>query len=196
MLKYEYLRLYIFVKTFGNVFFFQVFIDDSRDSLLKVGTTFLANESKVTLRFRFERKTFDWNLKSIEFDNGSSIVLLTSKQPIGAQKGLSYFSAGPVIFSNDTIVLKFNNKFQVSHLFLLIFLYTISQLFSIHFIVIPIFLYLCVILIVIVKMFYEQLCIVNIKLNLSIIYKSILKNQQFSNLYYTIKIPLLLIWYK
>jgi hypothetical protein len=71
----------------------------------------------VTLRFRFERKTFNWDLKSIEFDNGSSNVLLTPKQPIGAQKGLSYFSEGPVIFSNETIVLKFNDKFQVSNLF-------------------------------------------------------------------------------
>lgn len=85
--------------------------------MLKVGTTFLVNATKVTLRFRFERITFTWELKSIEYERDNSIVLLTPKQPIGAQKGLSYFSPGPVIFSNDSIVLKFNDKFQVSHIF-------------------------------------------------------------------------------
>ncbi|XP_022182977.1 uncharacterized protein LOC111042614 [Myzus persicae] len=90
-----------------------VYLDDSRESLLKVGTTFLVNATKVTLRFRFERITFTWELKSIEYERDNSIVLLTPKQPIGAQKGLSYFSPGPVIFSNDSIVLKFNDKFQV-----------------------------------------------------------------------------------
>jgi V-type H+-transporting ATPase S1 subunit len=90
-----------------------VYLDDSRESLLKVGTTFSVNGTKVTLRFRFERITFSWELKSIEYENLNSTILLTPKQPIGAQKGLSYFSAGPVIFSNDKIVLKFNDKFQV-----------------------------------------------------------------------------------
>lgn len=90
-----------------------VFLDDSRDSLLKVATTFTANDTKVTLRFRFEKITFLWELKSIEYEHDNSVVLLTPKQQIGAQKGLSYFSAGPVTFSDGSIVLKFNNKFQV-----------------------------------------------------------------------------------
>ncbi|KAL5234550.1 hypothetical protein ACI65C_001960 [Semiaphis heraclei] len=90
-----------------------VYLDDSRESLLKVGTTFLVNDTKITLRFRFERITFTWELKSIEYERDNSVVLLTPKQQIGAQKGLSYFSPGPVIFSNGTIVLKFNDKFQV-----------------------------------------------------------------------------------
>ncbi|XP_060881299.1 V-type proton ATPase subunit S1 [Metopolophium dirhodum] len=90
-----------------------VYLDDSRESLLKVGSTFLVNGTKVTLRFRFERITFSWELKSIEYERDNSIIQLTPKQQIGAQKGLSYFSAGPVIFSNDSIVLKFNDKFQV-----------------------------------------------------------------------------------
>jgi len=90
-----------------------VYLDDSRDSLLKVGTTFSVNNTKVTLRFRFERTTFTWELKSIEYEHDDNTVLLSPKQQIGAQKGLSYFSAGPVIFSNDSIALKFNDKFQV-----------------------------------------------------------------------------------
>jgi len=90
-----------------------VFVDDSRDSLLKVGQMFLVNDTKITLRFRFERTTFTWALKSIEYENAGSAILLTPKIPIGAQKGLSYFTEGPVIFSNDSIVLKFNDKFQV-----------------------------------------------------------------------------------
>ncbi|KAF0762865.1 V-type proton ATPase subunit S1 [Aphis craccivora] len=90
-----------------------VFLDDSRESLLKVGTTFSVNNTKVTLRFRFERLTFTWELKSIEYEHDDITVLLSPKQQIGAQKGLSYFSAGPVIFSNDSIVLKFDDKFQV-----------------------------------------------------------------------------------
>jgi len=85
--------------------------------LLKVGSTFLVNGTKVTLRFRFERITFSWELKSIEYERDSSVIQLTPKQQIGAQKGLSYFSAGPVIFSNDSIVLTFNGKFQVSQIF-------------------------------------------------------------------------------
>ncbi|CAI6368050.1 unnamed protein product [Macrosiphum euphorbiae] len=90
-----------------------VYLDDSRESLLKVGTTFLVNGTKVTLRFRFERITFSWELKSIEYERDSTVIQLSPKQPIGAQKGLSYFSAGPVIFSNGSIVLKFDEKFQV-----------------------------------------------------------------------------------
>ncbi|XP_025203917.1 uncharacterized protein LOC112600817 [Melanaphis sacchari] len=90
-----------------------VYLDDSRESLLKVGTTFSVNNTKVTLRFRFERITFMWELKSIEYEHDDNTILLAPKQQIKAQKGLSYFSAGPVIFSNDSIVLKFNDKFQV-----------------------------------------------------------------------------------
>ncbi|KAL4149639.1 hypothetical protein QTP88_003533 [Uroleucon formosanum] len=90
-----------------------VYLDDSRESLLKVGSTFLVNGTKVTLRFRFEKISFSWELKSIEYERDNSIIQLTPKQPIGAQKGLSYFSAGPVIFSNGSIVLKFYGKFQV-----------------------------------------------------------------------------------
>jgi len=97
--------------------FIFVYLDDSRESLLKVGQTFLVNDTKVLLRFRFERITFSWELKAIEYEHDNIIILLAPKQPIGAQKGLSYFSAGPVIFSNDSIVLKFNGKFQVSHIF-------------------------------------------------------------------------------
>jgi len=85
--------------------------------LLKVGSTFSVNGTKVTLRFRFEKTSFLWELKSIEYERDNSIIQLAPKQPIGAQKGLSYFSAGPVIFSNDSIVLKFYGKFQVSHTF-------------------------------------------------------------------------------
>jgi len=84
---------------------------------LKVGTTFLVNNTKITLRFRFEKTTFTWELKSIEYERDISIIPLKPKQQIWAQKGLSYFSPGPVIFSNDSIVLKFNDKFQVSHIF-------------------------------------------------------------------------------
>jgi len=94
-----------------------VYLDDSRESLLKVGATFLVNGTKVTLRFRFERISFSWELKSIEYEQDNTIIQLAPKQAIGAQKGLSYFSAGPVIFSNDSIVLKFDEKFQVSHIF-------------------------------------------------------------------------------
>jgi len=89
--------------------------------LLKVGTTFSVNNTKVTLRFRFERLTFTWELKSIEYEHDDITVLLSPKQQIGAQKGLSYFSAGPVIFSNDSIVLKFDDKFQVSHKLMLFY---------------------------------------------------------------------------
>jgi len=89
--------------------------------LLKVGTTFSVNDTKVTLRFRFERITFTWELKSIEYEHDDNTVLLTPKQQIGAQKGLSYFSAGPVVFSDGSIVLKFNDKFQVSCIFLMNF---------------------------------------------------------------------------
>lgn len=98
-------------------FFFQVTLDDARENLLKVGTTFFYNEDKITLRFRFERKTFNWELKGIEYENLGSNVMLVPKQPITALKDVSYFSEGPVIFSKDGIVLKFKNKFQVSFIF-------------------------------------------------------------------------------
>lgn len=90
--------------------------------MLKVGQFFLVNETKITLRFRFERTTFTWALKSIEYENAGSAILLTPRNPIGTQKGLSYFSEGPVIFSNNSIVLKFNDKFQVSYISKLILL--------------------------------------------------------------------------
>lgn len=90
-----------------------VFVDDSRDNLLKVGTTFFANNTKTTLRFRFDRTTFSWELKGIEYESIDSSNLLIPQQAITAQMGLSYFAEGPVVFSKDGIVLKFNNKFQV-----------------------------------------------------------------------------------
>lgn len=90
-----------------------VYLDDGRENFLKVGTIFLANDTKITLRFRFDKTTFTWELKTIEYEYLDSIVHLTPKQPITAQLGLSYFSEGPVIFSNNLTVLKFNDKFQV-----------------------------------------------------------------------------------
>lgn len=70
---------------------------------------------KVVLRFCFERTTFTWELKSIECEMGSN-TLLTPQKQISAQMGLSYFSEGPLIFSNGTTILKFNNAFQVSYI--------------------------------------------------------------------------------
>lgn len=90
--------------------------------MLKVGQYFLVNDTKIILRFRFERTTFTWALKSIEYGNEGSAILLTPRSPIGTQKGLSYFSEGPVIFSNNSIVLKFNDKFQVGYILKLILL--------------------------------------------------------------------------
>jgi len=90
-----------------------IFIDDSRDSLLKITKTFAANDTKIILRFRFERTTFTWELKSIEYESMGSNILLFPQSSIGAQKGLSYFSEGPVIFSGNSVVLKFNDSFQV-----------------------------------------------------------------------------------
>lgn len=98
---------------FIMIFCFQVFIDDSRESLLKITKTFAANDTKVILRFRFEKTTFTWDLKSIEYDSSGSNILLFPQNPIGAQKGLSYFSEGPVVFSGNSVVLRFNDSFQV-----------------------------------------------------------------------------------
>lgn len=94
--------------------FFQVFVDDSRDNFLKVATIFLANNTKTTLRFRFDRTTFTWELKGIEYESLGSSSLLLPQQQISAQMGLSYFAEGPVVFSKDGIVLKFKDNFQVS----------------------------------------------------------------------------------
>lgn len=91
--------------------------------MLKVGKTFLANNTKVTLRFRFERSTFNWDLKSIEYENGGASVLLTPKNSVGAQMGLSYFTEGPIVFSNDSIVVTFKDTFQVSYLKLIIHIF-------------------------------------------------------------------------
>jgi len=88
--------------------------------LLKITKTFLANDTKVILRFRFERTTFTWELKSIEYESVGSNDVLFPQSFIGAQKGLSYFSEGPVVFSSNSIVLTFNDKFQVSFIFKLI----------------------------------------------------------------------------
>lgn len=91
-----------------------IFIDDSRESLLKVAKAFSVNGTKIILRFRFEKTTFTWELKAIEYESMGSNVFLLPQSLIGAQKGLSYFSEGPVIFSANSIVLRFNNEFQVS----------------------------------------------------------------------------------
>jgi len=82
--------------------------------LLKVAKTFLVNGTKIILRFRFEKTTFTWELKAVEYESMGSNVFLLPQSLIGAQKGLSYFSEGPVIFSAESIVLRFNDKFQVS----------------------------------------------------------------------------------
>ncbi|VVC31308.1 ATPase, V1 complex, subunit S1 [Cinara cedri] len=86
-----------------------------RDSAIKIGSTFTYNKEKIILRFRFEKTTFTWALKGIEFELGSANVLLEPKnnQTIGAPLGLSYFSKGPVVFTNGSIVLTFNDTFQV-----------------------------------------------------------------------------------
>lgn len=88
--------------------------------MLKIGSTFTHNKIKITLRFRFEKTTFTWALKSIEYETGSTSVLLEPKnnQIIGAPIGLSYFSKGPVVFSNDSTVLTFPDIFQVCYIFL------------------------------------------------------------------------------
>ncbi|XP_050435927.1 V-type proton ATPase subunit S1 [Adelges cooleyi] len=91
----------------------EVILDDSRDSLLKVIKSFLANGTKVTIRFRFEKQSFTWELKNIEFEGLNNNALLSPQNSIGALQDLSYFSEGPVVFSNNSVVLKFNGKFQV-----------------------------------------------------------------------------------
>lgn len=47
---------------------------------------------------------------------GTTTTLLMPQHKIEAQMGLSYFSEGPLIFSNGLTILKFNDIFQVSYI--------------------------------------------------------------------------------
>lgn len=89
-------------------------MDDSRDNLLKFSKTFMGNNSKITLRFRFVKKSFTWQLESIELERtNDKTVFLYPQTAIESQIGMSYFMDGPVVFKNDSIMLSFDGKFQV-----------------------------------------------------------------------------------
>ncbi|XP_050531965.1 V-type proton ATPase subunit S1 [Daktulosphaira vitifoliae] len=91
-----------------------VYMDDSRDNMLKVTKTLMGNDSKITLRFRFVKQSFNWQLEYIELERiNEKSVFLYPQKTIESQLGMSYFIEGPVVFKNDSIVLTFNGKFQV-----------------------------------------------------------------------------------
>lgn len=91
-------------------------MDSHKDDLLKVGKGFLLNGTMITLRFRFKAPKSYWTLDKIEYENLSTNILLSPRVSIGAPRGMSYFSEGPVVFSNNAVVLTFNNKFQVGYI--------------------------------------------------------------------------------
>lgn len=71
----------------------------------------------VTLRFRYKASKSSWNLEKVEYENLGETIQLSPKVSVGAPKGMSFFSEGPVIFADKSVVLKFNNKFQVCYIF-------------------------------------------------------------------------------
>lgn len=89
---------------------------DLRDGFLKVGTGFLLNGTMVTLRFRFKSSRSYWTLEKIEYVNLGTTIQLSPRVSIGAPMGMSFFSEGPVVFSDNSVVLTFNNKFQVCYI--------------------------------------------------------------------------------
>lgn len=85
--------------------------------MLKITKTYLVNDTvKITLRFRFEKIGKIWDLKGIEYENKDLTLLLQPNVSISTNIGRSYFLKGPVVFSNESVALKFMDDLQVSYI--------------------------------------------------------------------------------